>query len=238
MGQSAVLEPILSDPLYTAQGFLARFLFVKSPDNRGHRIWNSIERLKKAPTKTNACLIFGNYVTNFLDPLPTFYPRNNDPAKDHRFIIEYDSIAVLKYHIDYQQKCELEQQNGKLYQFDKEIAGRLAENACKLATLFAFCELRRLTTVQDYEQAIAIVDYCMSERLRYFQEIQASQKTMWSWWLIGLSSIVKITKQPKLDNVALCKNSPQKTKSKRRFLNNLNFLAETNHIFIDETNKK
>ena len=33
-------------------------------------------------------------------------------------------------------------------------------------------------------------------------------------------------------------NSPQKTKSKRRFLNNLNFLAETNHIFIDEINKK
>ena len=33
------------------------------------------------------------------------------------------------------------------------------------------------------------------------------------------------------------KTHPKKTKSKRRFWNNLNFLAETNHIFIDEIKK-
>ena len=75
MGQGAVLEPILSDPLYTAQGFLARFLFVKSPDNRGHRIWNSIERLKKAPTKTNACLIFWQLCDQLLDPFANSFTQ-------------------------------------------------------------------------------------------------------------------------------------------------------------------
>ena len=239
MGQGAVLEPILSDPLYTAQGFLARFLFVKSPDNRGHRIWNSIERLEESPYQDKRLLDFWQLCDQLLDPLPTLYPRNNDPAKDHRFIIEYDSIAVLKYHIDYQQKCELEQQNGKLYQFDKEIAGRLAENACKLATLFAFCELRTSTTVQDYEQAIAIVDYCMAERLRYFQEIQATQKNeaelMVDW-------LVKYCKDNQTQEIGLRsfmqKLTPKKLRLKDVFWNNLNFLAETNHIFIDETNKK
>ena len=100
---------------------------------------------------------------------------------------------------------------------DKEIAGRLAENACKLATLFAFCELRTSTTVQDYERAIAIVDYCMAERLRYFQEIHATQKNEAELMIDWLVKYCKDNQTQEIGQRSFMQNSPQKLRVKDVF---------------------
>ena len=79
----------------------------------------------------------------------------------------------------------------------------------------------------------------MAERLRYFQEIQATQKNeaelMVDW-------LVKYCKDNQTQEIGyrsfMQKLTPKKLRLKDVFWNNLNFLAETNHIFIDETNKK
>ena len=233
MGQNVVLEPLLADPLYAGQGFLSRFLFMKSEDNRGDRVFNDIERLmNESPYLDRRLLEYWQLCDELLDPLPTRFPKNtDDPTKDHRFVVEYDSIEVMKFHADYQQKCEVLQQKGKLYEYSKDIANRLAENACKLATIFAFFDNRLTTTIADYERAIAIVDYCMNERMRYFKEIQTTAKTepelMIEWF----------TKRCKDNNINqmgkrefMQKVTPKTLRNKEVFWDNIDFLVEQNYI--------
>lgn len=232
MGQNVVLEPLLADPLYAGQGFLSRFLFMKSEDNRGNRVFNDIDRLmNESPYLDRRLLEYWQLCDELLDPLPTRFPTTDDPTKDHRFIIEYDSMEVMKFHADYQQRCEELQQKGKLYEYSKDIANRLAENACKLATIFAFFDNRLTTTIPDYERATAIVDYCMNERMRYFKEIQTTAKTepelMIEWF----------TKRCKDNNINqmgkrefMQKVTPKTLRNKEVFWDNIDFLVEQNYI--------
>ena len=153
-GQRAIIEPALNDSLMNGQGFLARFLISCEPSLIGERDWNSEQRLNANPYTDQRLITFWQRCNCLLDPLPT-------ERLDERFNLPFGNGAK-KLLADYQQSVEHRQKQGKQLEYLRAFAGRMAENATRIATLFAYFDNQKALNVEYLERAFLLVEYSIN----------------------------------------------------------------------------
>ncbi len=158
-GQNAVIKPAMCDEMMNGQGFLARCLLSFEPSLIGERVWNSKERLTTDPKDDPRLIAFWQRCYLLLDPPPN--ERNNE-----RVDLPFGENA-RQYLADFQQFIETRQKVGKDLANFRAFASRMAENATRIATLFAFFDCQKAVNVEYLQRAFLLVEYSINERLRY-----------------------------------------------------------------------
>lgn len=205
-GQRAIIEPALNDSLMNGQGFLARFLISCEPSLIGERDWNSEQRLNANPYTDQRLITFWQRCNCLLDPLPT-------ERLDERFNLPF-GIGAKKLLADYQQSVEQRQKQGKQLEYLRAFAGRMAENATRIATLFAYFDNQKALNVEYLERAFLLVEYSINERLRY-AEIQTQDKNDTEKLIEWIISKATGKNPPMLNKSFISQNAPTALRGKK-----------------------
>ena len=205
-GQRAIIEPALNDSLMNGQGFLARFLISCEPSLIGERDWNSEQRLNANPYTDQRLITFWQRCNCLLDPLPT-------ERLDERFNLPF-GIGAKKLLADYQQSVEHRQKQGKQLEYLRAFAGRMAENATRIATLFAYFDNQKTLNVEYLERAFLLVEYSINERLRY-AEIQTQDKNDTEKLIEWIISKATGKNPPMLNKSFISQNAPTALRGKK-----------------------
>ena len=205
-GQRAIIEPALNDSLMNGQGFLARFLISCEPSLIGERDWNSEQRLNANPYTDQRLITFWQRCNCLLDPLPT-------ERLDERFNLPF-GIGAKKLLADYQQSVEHRQKQGKQLEYLRAFAGRMAENATRIATLFAYFDNQKALNVEYLERAFLLVEYSINERLRY-AEIQTQDKNDTEKLIEWIISKATGKNPPMLNKSFISQNAPTALRGKK-----------------------
>ena len=205
-GQRAIIEPALNDSLMNGQGFLARFLISCEPSLIGERDWNSEQRLNANPYTDQRLITFWQRCNCLLDPLPT-------ERLDERFNLPFGHGAK-KLLADYQQSVEHRQKQGKQLEYLRAFAGRMAENATRIATLFAYFDNQKALNVEYLERAFLLVEYSINERLRY-AEIQTQDKNDTEKLIEWIISKATGKNPPMLNKSFISQNAPTALRGKK-----------------------
>lgn len=205
-GQRAIIEPALNDSLMNGQGFLARFLISCEPSLIGERDWNSEQRLDANPYTDQRLITFWQRCNCLLDPLPT-------ERLDERFNLPFGNGAK-KLLADYQQSVEHRQKQGKQLEYLRAFAGRMAENATRIATLFAYFDNQKALNVEYLERAFLLVEYSINERLRY-AEIQTQDKNDTEKLIEWIISKATGKNPPMLNKSFISQNAPTALRGKK-----------------------
>lgn len=205
-GQRAIIEPALNDSLMNGQGFLARFLISCEPSLIGERDWNSEQRLNANPYTDQRLITFWQRCNCLLDPLPT-------ERLDKRFNLPFGNGAK-KLLADYQQSVEHRQKQGKQLEYLRAFAGRMAENATRIATLFAYFDNQKALNVEYLERAFLLVEYSINERLRY-AEIQTQDKNDTEKLIEWIISKATGKNPPMLNKSFISQNAPTALRGKK-----------------------
>ena len=205
-GQRAIIEPALNDSLMNGQGFLARFLISCEPSLIGERDWNSEQRLNANPYTDQRLITFWQRCNCLLDPLPT-------ERLDERFNLPFGNGAK-KLLADYQQSVEHRQKQGKQLEYLRAFAGRMAENATRIATLFAYFDNQKALNVEYLERAFLLVEYSINERLRY-AEIQTQDKNDTEKLIEWIISKATGKNPPMLNKSFISQNAPTALRGKK-----------------------
>ena len=166
MGQRVVLEEALSDPLMNGQGFLARALIACPQDKRGKRIWNDQKRREDNPYDNPHLIEYWSRCQSLLDPQMGNILRGLK-GKTLRTKIEWADGQAEQAFYEGMQIIENKQGNNQPFEFLKEYASRMAENASRIASLMAYFDGRVTINTDDIKRAFMLVEYATSERLRY-----------------------------------------------------------------------
>lgn len=165
-GQRVILEPALTDPLLLGQGFLARALLACPDSLQGKRVWNTPERMNQSPDDDPRLQAYWARCDILLDPPPSNI--NTDIAgKEMRHNMPFANQQARQALADFQQRIENRQAKGGIYEYFKAFAGRMAENASRIATLMAFFDCQTSLSVAYLQRAFLLVEYSIAERLRY-----------------------------------------------------------------------
>ena len=205
-GQRAIIEPALNDSLMNGQGFLARFLISCEPSLIGERDWNSEQRLNANSYTDQRLITFWQRCNCLLDPLPT-------ERLDERFNLPFGNGAK-KLLADYQQSVEHRQKQGKQLEYLRAFAGRMAENATRIATLFAYFDNQKALNVEYLERAFLLVEYSINERLRY-AEIQTQDKNDTEKLIEWIISKATGKNPPMLNKSFISQNAPTALRGKK-----------------------
>lgn len=205
-GQRAIIEPALNDSLMNGQGFLARFLISCEPSLIGERDWNSEQRLNANPYTDQRLITFWQRCNCLLDPLPA-------ERLDERFNLPFGNGAK-KLLADYQQSVEHRQKQGKQLEYLRAFAGRMAENATRIATLFAYFDNQKALNVEYLERAFLLVEYSINERLRY-AEIQTQDKNDTEKLIEWIISKATGKNPPMLNKSFISQNAPTALRGKK-----------------------
>lgn len=165
-GQRVILEPALTDPLLLGQGFLARALLACPDSLQGKRVWNTPERMNQSPDDDPRLQAYWARCDILLDPPPSNI--NTDiTGKEMRHNMPFANQQARQALADFQQRIENRQAKGGIYEYFKAFAGRMAENASRIATLMAFFDCQTSLSVAYLQRAFLLVEYSIAERLRY-----------------------------------------------------------------------
>ena len=171
-GQPIILKDVFSNELMMKQGFLARFLISCEPSLIGKRVFDDMERESQDENLDPALLWFWNRCQDFYDRVPSDNGKNAD-GTPNRFNMPFAGGA-MRYLNQYRQHCE--NRLNTVFAEYQESAQRMAENASRIATLFAYFDGETSVSIERIEKAILLVEYSMNELLRYNQQSQASVK--------------------------------------------------------------
>lgn len=157
MGQPEILEPVLNNPVYTQQGFLARALICSPPSTIGNRDFSSIERQNANPYTSPVLRAFWNKCADLLQQTP---PKE-------RFNMPYQDQHARQIHADYRQQIENAQRPSGKYAHMSAIASRAGDNMARIACLFAVFEGAHSVSAEHLYNARLLTDYYLQERLLY-----------------------------------------------------------------------
>ena len=238
MGQRVVLEEALSDPLMNGQGFLARALIACPQDNRGKRVWNDQKRREDNPYDNPDLIEYWSRCQNLLDPQMGNIQRGLK-GKAPRIKIEWADKQAEQAFYEGMQIIENKQGNNQPFEFLKEYASRMAENASRIASLMAYFDGRVTITTDDITRAFMLVQYATSERLRYLdatpQGAQNDSEKLSSWLVNKAKS-----KNPMMLNRTYVFNGAPKPmrKNNKALQSELDNLESMGHIKQMEDGKK
>lgn len=227
MGQRVILEKALANPLLDGQGLLARSLFACPSSIQGHRVWNDLDRRQKDPYADPDLVGYWERCGHLLKLSSTNDSQNNEERIKMRW---HDELAEQAFY-DGMQAIEIRQANGEALEYLRAYASRLAENASRIASLIAFFDERETITSDDINRAFLLVEYSISERLRYFDSTPSGEQNnseKLSSWLIDKAK----NKQPtKLSYSYIYNGAPMPMRKDVRLLKTeLSILENAGHI--------
>lgn len=168
-GQDEIIRKPLADPIMNGQGFLPRFLFAFPDSMRGKRVYNTPERMNDNSDYDPRLQRYWQECNALLDPVPTKFKTDGE-GNIIKINIAFADRQARQALANYQQSCENAIIKGGKYEKYPAYAGRMAENATRIASLMAFFEGRITLTADDIGRASLLTDYSMSERIRYDSE--------------------------------------------------------------------
>lgn len=162
MAQPVAVKEALEDPLLTGQGFLPRFLFAYPASIAGTRLL-SVEKLARSSYDDPRLQHFWNTCKSLMAS-----PEYIDPetSEVHPPVLELNAGATHTW-LDFYNKIELEQHPLGKYADMRPFAGRAAEIARRLGAVLACAEGAELMDAECMHRACTLVDYSLSEWLRY-----------------------------------------------------------------------
>lgn len=138
---------------------------------------------------------------------------------------------------DFQQRIENRQAKGGIYEYFKAFAGRMAENASRIATLMAFFDCQKSVSVDYLERAFMLVEYSTAERLRYIDigtGEQSNAQKLIDW-------IIKKAKAKKTDRLNwsfIYNNAPYGLQKNTKLLKEVLGSLESSHHIQEHKNGK
>lgn len=232
-GQRVILEPALTDPLMSGQGFLARALIACPEDLRGKRVLNDEQRNDDNPHDNPDLIEYWSRCHALLDPLPASQP-NDSTGMPQRIKIQWENDHTKQVFNNLAQDIENRQAQGHTLEYLKAYASRMAENASRIASLMVFFDGRKVITTDDITRAFMLVEYSTAERLRYLEatpngEQNNSEKL--SSWLVNKS---KDKNTHKLNRTYIANHAPNPMRQSTKLLQiELDKLESAKHIRQD-----
>ncbi len=234
MGQRVILEPALTNEVLNGQGMLARALIACPNSLQGSRVWNDPQRRQQSPFTDTVLISYWDRCNSLLDPVAS---KNPDmglivDGKPNRMNMQWADRQTEQAFYDCYQVMEDRQATGGKYAGLKSYASRMAENASRIASLFAFFDDRMVITTDDVSNAFQLVEYSMNERLRYLDigSGEQSDTEKLSEWLIKNA---KGKNPPSLNKGYVSTHAPSKLRGKR-LTPLLECLESMNHIKIEK----
>lgn len=239
-GQDEIIRHPLASPIMNGQGFLPRFLFAFPDSMRGKRVYNTPERMNNYSDHDPRLTAYWQACRMLLDPLPTKFEKD-DEGNPIKINIGFTDHHARQAYADYQQQCEDSIGKGGRLEKYPAYAGRLAENANRIASLLAFFEGRTALTVDDIERASLLTEYSIKERLRYDGEgvggdtkENDSQKLI--NWLLGKA---KEKQTQKFNRTYIANNCPNPMRKSSKLLQQeLDHLESAEYIRQESEGKK
>ena len=237
-GQRVVLIEAITNPLLRGQGFLARFMFACPESMQGKRVWNSPERLNSDPQSDPQLQSYWQRCKVLLDPTPGTIQIDIITGQPIRFNTPFANYDAKKALADYRQAIENRLSDGEAFYHLKAFANRLAQNASRISTLWAFFDGREVVTADDIERASMLTEYSINEHLRYMhvKSNESPHSVQLLEWLI------KRYKAAKTDRMAYSKVQANITicdlkgkANKANFELAIEVLADSGRIKIVET---
>lgn len=162
MAQPVAVQEALDDPLMRGQGFLPRFLFAY-PDSIAGTRFLSIEQLALNSYNDPRLQHFWNTCREIMAS-----PEYIDPetSEVHPPVLELNAGATHVW-LDFYNEVERDQHPLGKYGAMRAFAGRAAEIARRLSTVLACVEGADLIDAECMRKACTLVEYSLSEWLRY-----------------------------------------------------------------------
>lgn len=152
MGQSVVINPLLSDPLAQGQGFLARFLTVSAPPRAGFREMKT----RATPSDYHALNDWTDHIYGILSrrPVPLRDGTANELKPDMLRLTD-DAFDVWR---SFAEEVEKAQRPDGAFCGIKPFASKAAEHVLRIAGIFTVIEKPSGCSEIDAETALRAVD--------------------------------------------------------------------------------
>lgn len=216
-GQPAVLKEVLENPELIEQGLLPRFL-ISIPQALGA----NRQLVTQNPYDDKDLQQYWQNLTHFLE-MPT-------PKPKERQAMGWNTEALAKMR-EYWQINTAREADANLYKY-RAFTRRLTENACRIASLFAWYNRNDVIRIDDAKGAILLAEYSLNEVRRYSDittDTTDAEKVL--EWLIKTAKKQK-TGVLKLSEVQ--SNIPKSLRPKEILNPALELLNDNNYIFIAE----
>ena len=219
MAQRVILKPALTNELLNQQGFIPRSLFAFPDSMQGKRIYNDLERLSKDAQKDPILLEFWERCRQLLEPMPISDTRALlADALGQRKAIEWHDSQTEQFFADKRQEIENRQAKGCDLEFFTENASRMAENASRIASLMAYFDKRDTIDTDYIRRAFMLVEYSMSEFLRYQDASPQGKQNHSEKLSLWLMSKAKDKTPHKLNRTYISNNAPSPMRSNTKIL--------------------
>lgn len=162
LGQKAVLEGVLSDPVLREQGFLPRFLFAAPASLAGTRLHNDLASFKMRPFNDKRLVQYWERCNELLDK-PFIPPQEGRITRPVMPMSQEAEVMLMELN------NTTERQMGKAgrYAHFKPFASRACEHATRVSTILAFFEGMEAVDGNLMQSAIKLVQYSLDEWERY-----------------------------------------------------------------------
>lgn len=233
-GQPIILKEIINNPLLMAQGFLARFLISCEPSMIGRRVFDDPQRIQQNKWQDPVMLEFWNKCKSFYDPVPSDNRKAIDGSLQ-RFNMPFSDDAE-KHFYAYRQHCE----NRLLGQFKdyQETAQRLAENASRIATLFAYFDGFKEVSIDYFQRGILLAEYSINELMRYNDQLKITEKNDSQILIEWMVKKAKVKNTNQLNWSFIYSNAPYGMQKNTRLLKEVLIALESGNYIASHTKGK
>jgi hypothetical protein len=162
--QPVIASAVLGNPLLMAQGILARFLIAEADSLAGTRFYNSTN-----PYKHPAVVRFHTDITALLEQVPETSECGGLELPARSLSPEALEVWIAAYN-----STERQLEPGGLLELIKPVASKAADNAIRIAGVFAVLERTNEVSAEQMNRAWMLATYYLQNALRAAQLGDAS----------------------------------------------------------------
>lgn len=218
-GQRAILNPVMNDEILVNQGFLPRFLLSAEPSLIGERDFTT----ERNPYKDPHLIKFWERCRELLD---------ND-SNQERLNMPFGKGARTHLSL-YQQAIEYDQKSGARLANVRAFASRMAENASRIATLFAFFDGKDFVGIDELNRAFELVEYSINEVLQYNDRIDETPTPAQQLLAYIIKQCTDQQTERLLYSLVQSRITPKSLRRKEAFELAISALTDTNRIKVVE----
>lgn len=221
LGQEAILENVISNPVYRGQGLLPRFLFSAPPSLIGHRLQDKVQ-FSQNPEQ-NPCL-------------QAYWQKCCKLLEKHNSVTERITLELTDeaqdVFLDFYNETEAAQAEDGKYYYISAFASRAEEIARRVATIFAVFEDKAEIDQQAAIGACQLVYYSLDQWLHYMGDEQGTESNaeLLLKWLIKFATSHQMQEVSYAKAQSSC--NPKHLRNKYIFEVTLQELEDTHHIQV------
>tara|TARA_R110000772_G_scaffold48719_1_gene111168 strand:- start:3384 stop:4619 length:1236 start_codon:yes stop_codon:yes gene_type:complete len=225
--QPRIAAAVLADPLLLEQGLLARFLIAEARSLAGTREYREVDAYRQAAVGR-----FHGTLARLLEHVPETAEGGGLVLPDLTLSPEARALWIESYN-----RTERQQAPGALLEVVKPAASKAAENALRLAGVFAVLEGTRTVTGEQMQRGWTLAAYYLQNALRSAQlnetnQAQRAAREVWEWLRAQPGSAASI------EDMQRRLTPKQHRKSVAHIRAILALLVETNAARVIDTNTR